>query len=336
MPAFNAEKYISQAIESILGQTYQNIELTVVDDGSTDGTLGILQSFAERDNRVKILSTDNSGPANARNFALDSLDGSSDFVMFCDADDTLEPNMVEKAVKEAENGADFVIMGFTIIDADGTESKYCEEDRRLDSDTMGTELGKLYKANLLNQVWGKLFRSDIIYESTIRFPDYRWGEDRFFVFDYLSHSYNVSVLSYCGYRYYMHPGQSLITSFLENKADICILIDERMEELCRKYNVDDDTPFRYMFAKSIFSCFANLFSPNCMLTRREKRKYIKKIINDANVLRRIKGADGSPYIKIVTWVIECNSVTVNMIAAAFTAFFSRLLPNSFRKIKHIK
>ena len=336
MPAYNAEAYIKEAVDSILGQSYGNIELTVVDDGSTDSTPGILREYAEKDSRVRILQTDNGGPANARNYALDSLAGSSENGMFCDADDTLEPDMVEKAVAEAEKGADFVIMGFTIVDADGTESRYCESDKRLDTETMGTELGNLYKANLLNQVWGKLFKTEIIYGSTIRFPDYRWGEDRFFVFDYMKESYSISVLSCCGYRYYMHPGQSLITSFYREKADVCIRINERMEELCRKYGVKDDAPFRYMFTKSIFSCFANLFSPTCTLSRNEKRAYIRSIINNPNVINRVKGVEGSRSIKIISWIMQSSSVTLNMMAARFTAFFSKLFPNRFREIKHKK
>lgn len=336
MPAYNAEAYLPATLDSILAQTYGRFELTVVDDGSSDATLSILEEYSGRDSRIQILHTDNGGPANARNFALDSLDGSADFVMFCDADDLLDKDMLQTVVEQALDGADFVITGFAIVNADGSEHYYCEPDVKLDPDTLGVMLGRLYKANLLNQVWGKLFRSDIIYENTIRFPDYRWGEDRFFVFDYLSHSYNVTVLSYCGYKYMMHEGQSLITSFFPNKADICVLIDERIEELCRKYGVEDDEPFRYMFAKSIFSCMSNLFSPTCKLNIKQKREYIWSIINDRYVLERCKGAEGSTAIKLLCKLMASGSITVNMTAARFTAIFSKLFPDTFRRIKHKK
>ena len=336
MPAYNAEAYIEPSIMSVLNQTYRNLELVVVNDGSTDSTADILEKIAEKDCRLKILTVENGGPASARNAALDSLDGSSDYIMFCDSDDFLKPDMVERAVESARDGTDFVLMGFTIVNADGTKNDYFEPDMKLDNDTIGAVLGNLYKANLLNQVWGKLFRSDIIFDKTIRFPDYYWGEDRFFVFEYLNNSYTVNVLSYCGYEYVMHKGQSLITGFYKNKAEICVLIDERMEELCRKYKVKDDSAFRYMFAKSIFSCFANLFSPTCKLSHSEKRNYIWKIISDEHVLERCKGAKGSLAIRIICWIMSTGSISLNMFAAYAASLFSKLSPDSFRKIKHKK
>lgn len=336
MPAYNAAEYIEPSIRSVINQTYNNIELIVVDDGSTDSTTEIISRLSKEDERVILMSIDNGGPANARNVALDSLDGSSEFIMFCDADDLLKPDMVEIAVREAIKGVDLVITGFTIVNADGTKNDYFEQDKNLDTDSIGKELGNLYKANLLNQVWGKVFRSEIIFDRTIRFPDYRWGEDRFFVFDYLNSSHSVSVLSYCGYEYIMHPGQSLITGFLSNKADICVLIDERMEQLCRKFGVTDDSAFRYMFAKSIFSCIANLYSPSCKLTRVEKRNYVWSIISNSRILTRCKGAKGSTSIRILLFIMNSGSISLTLFAAKLSAFVSKFFPDTFRKMKHKK
>ena len=336
MPAYNAQAYIEPSIMSILNQSYRNLELIVVNDGSTDNTLSILTKLSDSDSRVKVMTIENGGPANARNTALDTLDGSAEFIMFCDADDFFKPDMVERAVTAAQNGSDFVIMGFTIVNADGSRTDYFEPDMHLDSETIGSVLGRLYTANLLNQVWGKLFRSDIIFDKTIRFPDYHWGEDRFFVFDYMNNSYTMNVLSYCGYDYVMHYGQSLVSGFFKDKANVCVLIDERMEELCRKYNVADDHAFRYMFAKSIFSCFANLFSPSCTLTHSEKRNYIWSIISDEHVLRRCKGAKGSLSIRVICWIMSTGSISLNMFTAYLAALFSKISPKLFQKIKHKK
>ena len=337
IPAYNAEAYIESTIRSILSQDYGNIELVVADDGSKDSTAEIISRISREDGRLRLLQCENGGPACARNLALDSLDGSSKYIMFCDADDLLNPGMVTALVKEAEESeADFVACGFSIVSPDGSLHDYFEPDQRLDSDSIGPLLGRLYKANLLNQVWGKLFRSEVIFMESIRFPDYRWGEDRFFVFDYLNHSRRFSILSFIGYRYIMRGEGSLISSFLKNKADICVLIDERMEELCRKFGVEDDGAFRYMFAKSIFSCMANLFSPSCSLSPKEKREYVKSIVRSKRVLSRCSGAKGSLPMTALCALMKTGNVTLNLFAARLSFLASRLFPEAFRKMKHKK
>ncbi len=336
IPAYNASQYIEATLRSLLAQTYRHFEITVVDDGSTDDTVDIVRHLAAEDPRILLLQVANGGPANARNIALDNLDGSSDYILFCDADDLVREDLLEKAAEEAKSGADIVIMGFSIVNADGSEHDYFEPDMRLNPENLGSVLGRLYKANLLNQVWGKLFRADLIFDKTIRFPDYRWGEDRFFVFDFLTWSHSISVLSYCGYRYLMHPGQSLITGFHENKAEVCILIDERMEDLCRKFDVTEDGAFRYMFAKSIFSCFVTLFSPSCHLTHAQKRNYVWGIISNRRVLNRCKGARGGLPIRVICWIMSTGSISLNLFAAWISSLTGKLFPDLFRRIKHKK
>lgn len=337
MPAYNAEAYLPCAIDSILNQTYTDFELTVVDDGSSDSTWSVLKAYTARDRRIKILHTKNGGPGHAKNLALDSLDDSVDFVMFCDADDWVDKNMIRYLLDSAIDGANLVMSGFSIINNDGSQNNYFETDAALTRDTLGMALGRLYVSNLLNSACAKLFRNDIIQKNRIRFPDYRWGEDRFFVFDYLMSSYNITVNSCCGYKYVMHNGSSLVHSFYDEKVNVCKLINERIEELCRKYEVKDYAPFRYMFVKSIFSCMHNLFLPDCRLDHKEKREYIRAIINDQYILEKCSiAADVNAVTKLICKVIASGNITLNMAAARFSVTFSVLFPKTFRRIKHRK
>ena len=335
IPAYNAAAYIASCLESILNQSYRNLEILVVDDGSTDETAGIVSDIAQKDPRVQVCTVTNSGPAKARNYALDRIGKTADYIMFCDADDLMEPDAVQMAVKEAYSGADLVIMGFTIVEPDQSRSLYSEKTAWYYRNTLGKELGNLYKANLLNQVWGKLFRAELIESNHIRFPDYRWGEDRFFVFDFLSCAKSVSVLSSSGYLYIMYPG-SLINSYQQNKAEVCIAIDKRVCRLCEEFQVADDMPFRYMFAKSILSCMVTLFSPKCPLNRKEKLAYIKNTVQDEYVISRCREGAGGIAGRAVSAVIRSKSVFLNYCMAAFAAGFGSVFPELFRKIKHKK
>ena len=93
VPVYNCEKYIGRCIESLLNQTFINNEYIFVNDGSTDGTLDILKAFEEKDNRIFVLSKENTGVSDSRNKAIDIATG--DYICFCDADDMYEPNYIE-------------------------------------------------------------------------------------------------------------------------------------------------------------------------------------------------------------------------------------------------
>ena len=337
IPAYNAEKYIGKAVRSILGQTWRNLEITVVDDGSTDATAEIVRALAAEDSRLRLLSISNGGPANARNAGLDAVKGSSEFIMFSDADDEILPDTVEKAVSRImADSADLLLFGFTIVNPDGTKNSYSEPDALYTPETIGESLASLYKANLLNQVWSKLFRTSLIEDNGIRFQDFRWGEDRLFIFDCLEKATAVSVLSYCGYLYMMHTGSSLITGFYDKKATVCALSDIRAQELCQRFGVKDDSCFRYMFCKSIFSCMVNMFTKSCSLSNSQKRAYVRYIVENDYIQERCSGLKSGFAIRFISLIMRTRNVSLNMFASRMASLAGRAAPKLFQLIKHKK
>jgi glycosyltransferase involved in cell wall biosynthesis len=119
MPVYNAERYVGKAIESILNQTFENFELLIVNDGSTDGSLAILREYAERDRRVRLTSRPNAGLVGSRNELLDAA--RSDLVACMDADDVSLPDRLEKQVEYLQRHPECVLVGsrVMIIDPDG-------------------------------------------------------------------------------------------------------------------------------------------------------------------------------------------------------------------------
>lgn len=106
MPAYNAEKYIRETINCLLGQTYKNIELIIVDDGSTDNTLKIINSIV--DSRIKVLSNPKKNAASARNFAY--LNSEGDYIVFFDADDLVDHDFIEKQVNKLQEDENAIVL----------------------------------------------------------------------------------------------------------------------------------------------------------------------------------------------------------------------------------
>jgi len=338
MPAYNAGRFLNTAVRSVLAQTYEHFCLYIVNDGSTDDTEQIAKDCQSCDSRVHFISIPNSGPAKARNTGMTAAleEPETDFLMFLDADDEYLPDAFARAVAAAENGADLVLMGFTIVNPNGTTNDYCEPDALYGPESIGQAFASLYKANLLNQVWGKLFRAQLLRENSFRFPDYRWGEDRLFIYDCLEKSKQVSVCSYCGYLYKMYNSISLISGYYDRKPEVCKLSDRRVQELCRTFRVPDDRDCRYMFLKSVFSCLTNLYSPTCHLPGEEKRRYAERILSDLYIQDRIRGTGGGLAARLLACLMATKRVTLNLMAARLMTVLSAGAPLLFQKVKHRK
>ena len=335
IPAYNAEAYIENSVRSVLSQSYGELRLIVINDGSTDRSGEILARLAAEDDRLTLLSTGNAGPAVARNRAMALLDGETRYVMFMDADDELLPGAIEYAMNGAQ-GADLVLFGFSIKSPDGSERRYFEPEQRLDAAAMGEALPRLYKANLLNQVWGKLFSFPLIRKGGLSFPDYRWGEDRLFIFGCLERAERVAVLPECMYRYLMHPGESLITKYYDRKFQVCLEADRRVRALGEHFGVEDQRDLRYMFAKSVFSCLTTLYSPSCPLSGAEKREYARQIADSAYVRERCSRVFGGFAVNFLCAVLRSGSVTLILTVFCLVALAGRLAPGLFVKLKHRK
>ena len=124
MPAYNAEKTISEAIESVIGQTYKNWELIIINDGSTDHTINILEQFVARDKRIMVISTSNQGVSSARNQGI--IVAKSKWIAFLDSDDQWESDKLKRQIEviKQDSTIDLVFTGSAFIDQVGRKLSY--------------------------------------------------------------------------------------------------------------------------------------------------------------------------------------------------------------------
>ena len=119
MPVYNVEKYVSQAIESVLNQSNDEWELIIINDGSTDDSFNICKRYSENNNRIKLINKNNSGVADARNKGLENSKG--DYIIFLDSDDYLENECLDKLNRNISNEMDIYICSFERVFKDGNK-----------------------------------------------------------------------------------------------------------------------------------------------------------------------------------------------------------------------
>ncbi len=205
LPVYNAQDYIEKCLNSLLAQTYPNIEILCVDDCSTDTSLKIINDIAQKDARIKVLSTKtNSGPATARNLGLDNAHG--EFIMFCDNDDTYSPDMCKIMLDTMQKyNVELVTCKANI------ENKYIDEElgNYINSNPLGEIVLKSDIKHSINVLlWNKIYKKSIIDKYSIRFPDGVSAEDDAFISQY------VSVISrYYGLKLHLYNHLFRTTSY---------------------------------------------------------------------------------------------------------------------------
>lgn len=189
LPIYNEEKYLAKCLDSICGQTLKEIEIICVDDGSTDQSPHILEEYAKKDSRIKVISQKNQFAGAARNKGMACATG--EYLSFLDADDYYASEMLEKMAKEAEkNRADIVMCRYSqCYEEEGMEEKQLNswefEEVFLDGQEVfsGRELlcaGIFQIAK--GWAWDKLFRREFVKNCGYQFPGFRSSEDGFFVY----------------------------------------------------------------------------------------------------------------------------------------------------------
>ena len=181
IPIFNSEKYLEKCLNTIIKQTYRNIEIICINNNSTYNSLIILQEYKKKDDRIIILNEKNKGVSEARNLALENIN--SDYIMFVDSDDWIEPKTCEIALNTMEKYNADVVMWPYVKEYDGySENKKIfvdniifekkdvkEKLHRRCIGIINEELKHIENADALCTIWGKLYRSNIIQENNIRF-----------------------------------------------------------------------------------------------------------------------------------------------------------------------
>lgn len=203
-PIYNVERYLPRCVDSLLCQTYSNLEIILVDDGSPDSCGQICEEYASRDNRVKVVHKENGGVSSARNMGLAVASG--DWVAFVDADDWLPVNGVALLIEDANEGVALVMGGYLYAYDYGSVCP-CADIEKRESFFSAEAMMEMFRPSdypYHGYVFGKLFKTSWIRNRKICFDeDIAFNEDRLFMVNYLSCiSGRVSYFTAPVYNYY--------------------------------------------------------------------------------------------------------------------------------------
>lgn len=215
IPVYNVEKYLKKCIDSVLGQSYKNFEIILVDDESTDNSGKICDEYSSKYQFIKTIHKKNGGLGLARNTGMNVAQG--EYITFVDSDDIVEKNMIESLMKPIiEQGADTVIGGFKRIDTENnilSEEKYANE-MVIGSDIYNKTFIKMLGSSPRGQdslkmsVWNVMYSKKIILENHLLFVSERKlvSEDIVWNFSYFKFSQKLCVIASTEYRYRKTPG----------------------------------------------------------------------------------------------------------------------------------
>lgn len=285
VPVYKVERYLDRCVNSIVSQSYERLEIILVDDGSPDDCPALCDAWAKKDARIRVIHKKNQGLGEARNSGLREATGK--YIFFFDSDDYVAFDAVEKCIRVAEeNNADTVIYGRNDVYPDGRvvtkksiDSLTIYEEQEIKQELIAGLLS--YTNGFGVSAWSKMFITDIIKENLLLFPSERAviSEDSIFCLEYFSKAKRVAVLPDKLYFYFKNDS-SLTRAFkpdrqIENNAFLNIGI-KKIRELRLPNSIDKHLKARYH--GMTLGALAQIAALG--IEKKQRRKLFREIYND--------------------------------------------------------
>lgn len=295
VPVYNTERYLSKCIDSIINQTYRNIEIILVDDGSLDNCGKICDEYAGRDKRIKVMHKKNGGVSSARNCGLDIASG--EYVFFVDSDDYVELDAIESFLTMKKS--DLIISkGYMYDNGKKIAIQNNIEKNKTVSDAKYKE--KIFHDILLGKIspgpFAKIYKRNIIEKYNLRFDtDLKIGEDTIFTFVFCSHATSFSEIDKYTYNYILNSNSV--------SKDCSEKVLPRTNSLVRAFN-EKIWPLVKYSCKNEY-CSYVVYLLNCLLikyifNKQNNLKYVEKIRIIKELVKKEEYAEPIKNVKLMT------------------------------------
>ncbi len=340
MPVYGVEQYVGDAIESLFAQTLTDWELYAVDDGSKDRSGEILDEYAEKDDRIKVIHKENGGAPSARNCAIDRAEGK--YFYFMDADDWAEPTMLEDMVNLAEeHDAQEVVAGY-YIDTYYSDTEKFTQIQQADSVVYPSQQAfredsyRLFDRNLLYTPWNKLFLAEYIKDHNIYFPDTFWDDFPFNLL-VLKDVERVVVTEQPYYHFIRKREESETAKYRSDMFEKREEEDKWMRDLYVGWRLSSDEITEFIdrrYIERLVGCIENVTNPSCTLTKVEKYLEISRMIHAPRAREAVATAKPrSRYMKIMLLPIRWKSTLLTYLEGAVISKVKTSNTELFAKLK---
>lgn len=288
VPIYNVEGYLERCVESIINQTYKNLEIILVDDGSPDKCPEMCDEFARLDSRIKVVHKKNGGLSDARNAGMDVASG--EYISFIDSDDYVSPDFYETLynVMISEKG-DIAECSVVKFYEDDKFDEYTDDLKVSNYDTVDG-LSALIAENPFHQhVWNKLYKSDLVLD--VQFAVGKLNEDEFWTYQIFGRAGKVTKVNKTMYYYFQRNSSIMGESYnlrrldaLEGRYNRQVYVDRNFPELSQKAKID-------LLSSCIFSCQSSMKYLNRADKNKAKiliKEYLKKCKLKNPILKSFK------------------------------------------------
>ena len=309
VPAYNVENYIERCLNSLVNQTFKDIEIITINDGSTDKSLELINKYVKEDIRVSVIDLGDEGVSYCRNLGVEKANGK--YIMFVDSDDWIDSNMIEAMYKKAEeNKLDLVMCSYIREFKDHSKEKrfnlpeeiIYKEDKvknellRKLVGPVKEELSNPEMLDALGTVWGKLYRTDILKENKIKFVDLKEigsAEDtlfNIFTFNYLK---KVMFLNKPMYHYWRDNPKSVTSQYNSKLKEQRKVFFKYISDFIKENNFGQvfEEALNNRICTSVLGLGLIECSKNNKISRINKIKNIKKIINEEYIRNAYKNLE---------------------------------------------
>lgn len=251
IPVYNRAHTLNRALQSVLKQTYSNLEIICINDGSTDQSLEILKYYASLDKRIVVLEQSHLGVSKARNLGLEWSSG--EWILFLDSDDELPLDIVEKYSKNTQ--CDFIVSSYTTC-VDGRWKENPIKTSKIERKKIGEYILQNEEIQLFYYMCSKCFKNDIIKRHQLRFIESNYGEDSLFVFQYLKYIENIIALNTVGYHIYRTANSLSLTLDIDIRE--LIKTQEKIYFLSKDISLKGDIFLDIVYRKMLFIVINNM------------------------------------------------------------------------------
>lgn len=294
IPIYNAQSRLEQCVKSIMSQTYTNLEICLIDDGSTDKSGTICDQLADEDSRIKAFHKKNGGVSTARNIGLKEATG--DYIVFVDADDYMVSEGIEKMLQAVTmEDCDIAIAGKN-IDFYGNQllRQPLKKSKILkNKQECANELLYLNKTSNFDILWNKIYSADFIKKNALYFDEgVTESEDLLFNIDFFLCKPKVSLIQDTYYCYYKGVEETIVSRYDPDMYEVMKMRAGRLAELFQFYELDTIQEViqwqKQAYLESIFNATVNIFRKGSTMRYIERYRFIKNLYCDIKLQESIQ------------------------------------------------